>query len=199
MEAMSILAPHERCVRAKLQFFLRLWVARQKYEHLRPFGETARARLEFHRCHLEDCWSKVVKFQRVLALESAYFAPREHFELIYIVTAFIDRELASAVETHAPANPLEGTGFSAEWPAYKATLQKLGHHLNPFEFGEICARCWGMIEELKQNPFEPPGRAPQPPAPITNAEIAPPIPFRNDLPPAERPLRLATETCELKS
>lgn len=88
-----MLAPSERCVRGKLQLFLRLWVARQKYEGLRPFGETSAQRIRFHLEQLQACWDHVAEFQRTLGMEVELFSPTDKFELIYVVSAFMDREL----------------------------------------------------------------------------------------------------------
>src|SRR3954466_4201373 len=99
MEAMSILAPNERCVSAKLQLFLRLWVVRQKYEHISPDEGKNGERIRFHLSYLKVCWSKVVEFQKAIGLEILPFMPREEFELIYVISALIEHELQTPRNT----------------------------------------------------------------------------------------------------
>lgn len=144
-----MLHPNDRCVRAKLQLFLRLWVARQKYEHLTPHGKTATERFRFHLAHLESCWSKVVEFQRVLGLEAVHFAPRDQFEKIYVVSAYADREMQDPQNTVVDVH--------STWAIYRDTLGRLSHSLNPFEFGEACSHCYRNILELNRPPAQPPG------------------------------------------
>jgi hypothetical protein len=150
MEAISMLPPNQRCVRAKLQLFLRLWVARQKYEQLRPYGKTAAARIRFHLAHLEYGWSRIVEFQRVLGLEMAHFCPSDQFETVYVI--FVERELAD------PDNAM--VTLTEKWKAYQAALRKLSYDLNPYEFGETCSRCLAILVDIaepddKSNPAIP--------------------------------------------
>ncbi|HEV8542695.1 MAG TPA: hypothetical protein VGR78_09925 [Verrucomicrobiae bacterium] len=140
MEAMSILAPSERCVSAKLQLFLRLWKARQKYEHLGPFGGSGPDRIRFHLSYLKICWAKVIEFQRAIGLEIIHFMPRDQFEMIYVVSAFIDREL------NAPQNTVLDVG--GKWQIYQTALRRLSYDLNPFDFGETCSHCAEQIRSL---------------------------------------------------
>jgi hypothetical protein len=142
MEAISILGPDERCVRTKLQLFLRLWAARQKYEQNRPFGATPLERLRFHLTHLGICWCKVVQFQRVIGLEVTHFVPRDQFEIIYVVSAFVRRELENSRRELEP--------FLERWGVYELHFGKLGYGVNPFEFAEICLRCSEAVQELER-------------------------------------------------
>jgi hypothetical protein len=159
MEATAILAPNERSVRGKIQLFLRLWIARQKYEQLRPFGTSSGARLRFHLAHLEYSWSRVVNFQKVLGLDTSQFLPREQFETIYIVSAFASRELR--------ANLCATDRWREKWFAYEKRLSALSHDLNPFDFGEACLHCSRAIQELA-NPETPPEA--DPPIPLARRE-----------------------------
>jgi hypothetical protein len=140
MDATAILSPGERTIRSKLHLLMRLRVVRQSYDALRPFGQTAVERARFHFGQLEPCWSRVIEFQRVIGLEAAHFTPREQFEKIFVVSAFADREFASAENTM-----LDVFG---SWQTYKTHLQKLSYGVNPFEFGELCGRCYRAIQAL---------------------------------------------------
>ena len=141
MEALSMLAPSERSVRGKLQLFLRLWVARQKYESLRPYGDTSARRVRFHLEQLQACWDQVVEFQRALGMEVEHFNPTDKFELIYVISAFVDREL----------NQRENTliGVQARWSAYQQALRKLSFQMNGYDFTDACIRCQQIIIDLR--------------------------------------------------
>ena len=147
MEATSILSPSERCVRSKLQLFMRLWVTRQRYENLRPYGSTCAERIGFHLRQLDACWTRIVEFQKVLGLDVALFHPRDQFEQVYVVSAFVDRELAN------PENSL--LDFAPAWRSYQQALGHLSHELNPFEFGETCTRIHRVIRSLTNPETEP--------------------------------------------
>jgi hypothetical protein len=147
MEVISMLSPADRCVRAKMQLFLRLWIARQKYEGLRPFGSTTAQRLRFHLTRLEECWSRVVAFQKALGLDIVLFAPHDQFELIYLISAFVERELRQA-----DCAVLDATD---KWRAYQSALNKLSHDLNPYDFAEISLRCCTVIQTLNSPVVEP--------------------------------------------
>ncbi|MGZ8900669.1 MAG: hypothetical protein ACXW3Z_11285 [Limisphaerales bacterium] len=155
MEALSMLAPSEKSVRGKLQLFLRLWVARQKYESLRPYGDKPAQRVRFHLEQLQGCWDHVLEFQKALAMEVEHFAPTDKFELIYVITSFVDREL------HEKSNAL--IGVQARWSAYQSALRRLNYQMNRYEFADGCLRCQQIITDM-QKPHEP--------------EPAPIIPFR---------------------
>lgn len=170
MDALAMLAPNERSVRAKLQLFLRLWVARQKYEQLRPFGETSARRIRFHLEQLTGCWNHVVEFQRALGLEVLHFHPQEKFELIYVITAFAEREI------NHPSNTI--LDIQSRWSAYQFALGKLSYGLNPYDFCDASSRCYKLLLDL----FLPPAE---------EAEIIPmPGPHVNHLSPNRPQLRL---------
>lgn len=160
MEAMSILAPQERCVRAKLQLLLRLWLAKQKYGLAGRSGGTSAERVRFHLSQLEAAWCRVVEFQKVLGLEVAHFVPREQFETIYIVSRLIDDELDDENNTILDIRP--------KWNRYRSLLNRLDHHLNPFEFGEVSGHCAAVVRELAQPVVleEPPVPMPPPKLPV---------------------------------
>src|SRR5688572_28155806 len=126
MDALIMLAPGERSVRGKLQLFLRLWVARQRYEQLRPFGDTSAQRIRFHLEQLTACWNYIVESQRTLGLEVMLFSPQDKFELVYVITAFADREVNHASNTILNLKP--------GWTAYQSALARLSHDLNPYDF-----------------------------------------------------------------
>jgi hypothetical protein len=173
MEALSMLAPSERCVRSKLQLFLRLWVARQKYEGLRPFGgETSAKKIRFHLEQLQACWEQVVEVQKSLSMEVDHFTPMDKFELIYVISAFIEREL------HQKNNTL--IGLQAKWSAYQVALRRLNYEMNRFDFADRCRRCHAIIVDMS-TPEEP-----QP------AEIIPFRPSRSRSP-AQPELKMAEE------
>lgn len=136
-----MLAPSERCVRGKLQLFLRLWVARQKYEGLRPFGETSPKKIKFHLEQLQACWDHVVGFQTTLSMEVEHFTPADKFELIYVITGFVDREL----------NGKENTliGMQAKWSAYQFALKRLSYGMNRYDFADACQRCQAIIQSMR--------------------------------------------------
>lgn len=136
-----MLAPSERCVRGKLQLFLRLWVARQKYEGLRPFGETSAQKLRFHLEQLHACWEHVVGFQRTLGMEVEHFTPTDKFELIYVISAFVDRELQHKENTLI--------GVQAKWSAYEFALKRLNHQMNRYDFADSCVRCHQIITDMR--------------------------------------------------
>ena len=136
-----MLAPSERCVRSKLQLFLRLWVARQKYESLRPYGDSPAKRIRFHLEQLQGCWDHVLEVQRALGMEVDHFTPTEKFELIYVITAFIDREL------NQPSNTL--IGVQARWSAYQLALRRLNCQMNRYDFADACVRCHQVITDLR--------------------------------------------------
>jgi hypothetical protein len=140
MEALSMLAPSERCVRGKLQLFLRLWVARQKYESLKPFGTTPAKRIRFHLEQLYGCWNHVVEFQKTVALEVEHFTPSDKFELIYVISAFVNREL------NDKENAL--IGVQAKWSAYQQALRRLRFEVNRYDFADACARCHQIIGDM---------------------------------------------------
>jgi hypothetical protein len=147
MEALSMLAPRERGVRSKLQLFLRLWVARQKYEGLRPFGgESSARKIRFHLEQLQACWDHVVEVQKSLAMEVEHFSPMDKFELIYVISAFIDREL-----THKDNTLI---GLQAKWSAYQVALRRLNYEMNQYDFADRCQRCQAIIADLCK-PEEP--------------------------------------------
>ena len=135
-----MLAPSERCVRGKLQLFLRLWVARQKYEGLRPFGDSVAKRIRFHLENLHACWTQIVEFQKTLGMEIEHFSPAEKFELIYVISAFVDRELAQKENTII--------GLQAKWSAYQFALNRLDYKLNRYDFAEACLRCDQIISDM---------------------------------------------------
>jgi hypothetical protein len=172
MEALSMLAPSERCVRSKLQLFLRLWVARQKYEGLRPFGgESSAKKIRFHLEQLQACWDHVVEVHKSLSMEVEHFTPMDKFEFIYVISAFIDREL------HQKNNTL--IGFQAKWSAYQVALRRLNYEMNRFDFADRCRHCHEIIVDMSK-PEEPQA-----------AEI---IPFRPSKPRAAQPeLKMAEE------
>lgn len=154
-----MLAPSERCVRSKLQLFLRLWVARQKYEGLRPFGgETSAKRVRFHLEQLQACWDRVVEVQKSLSSEIEHFSPMDKFEFIYVISAYIDREL-----THKDNTLI---GLQAKWSAYQVALRRLNYEMNRFDFADRCQRCQAIVLDLN-TPAEPEA-----------AEIIPFIPHR---------------------
>lgn len=140
MEALSMLAPSERCVRGKLQLFLRLWVARQKYESLKPFGTSPAKRVRFHLEQLHACWNNVVEFQKALSMEVEHFTPRDKFELIYVISAFVDREL----------NDKENTliGLQAKWSAYQQALRRIRFEMNRYDFADASARCLELVSAM---------------------------------------------------
>ena len=140
MDALTLLAPSERSVRGKLQLFLRLWVARQRYEQLRPFGETAAQRTRFHLEQLTACWNHVIESQRALGMEVMHFNPREKFELIHVITAFADREV------NHPSNTI--LNIKGRWSAYQFALDRLSHELNPYDFCDACSRCYKLLLDL---------------------------------------------------
>jgi hypothetical protein len=148
MEAMAILRPEDRSVLGKLQLFLRLRVVRQSYEQLAPPGATSAERIQFHLAQLENCWSKVIEFQRVLGLEAVQFAPREQFEKIYVVSVYAEREFIDVNNTMLDA---EGS-----WETYRRNLAKLSFELNPFDFAEVCLHCQQSIFELNWPAARPP-------------------------------------------
>jgi hypothetical protein len=169
-----MLAPSERCVRAKLQLFLRLWMARQKYEQLRPFGDSSARRIRFHLQQLCACWDKVLESQRALGMEVIHFGPRDKFELIYVITAFVDRELRH------PENTI--LDLHGRWNAYHQALNKLSYDLNPYDFADACSRCQKLIAEMIL-----------PPEPET--EVIPmPGPHVNHLSPPQTKLKMLDET-----
>ena len=173
MDALTMLAPDERSVRGKLQLFLRLWVARQKYEQLRPFGDTAAQRTRFHLEQLTGCWNHVIEFQRALGLEVMQFNPKDKFELIYVITAFADREI-----NHSSNTILD---MPSRWKAYQFALDRLTYDLNPYDFCDACSRCYKLLLDL----FLPPAE---------QAEIIPmPRPGVNHLNPNREELRMKDE------
>src|SRR5687768_14755510 len=99
MEALSMLRPDDRTVRGKLQLYLRLWMARQKYEQLRPFGDTSADRIRFHLEQLRACWEQVINFQQALGMEVVRFSPTDKFEFIYVITSFVERDLSHRSNT----------------------------------------------------------------------------------------------------
>lgn len=135
-----MLRPDDRTVRQKLQLFLRLWVARQKYEQLRPFGDTCADRTRFHLEQLRACWEHVIEAQRALGLEVMHFHPTEKFEMIYVVTAFVEREVL-----HSSNTILE---LPQRWHAYQQALRKLSYHLNPYDFSDACSRCHNIVRDI---------------------------------------------------
>ena len=135
-----MLHPDERCVRGKLQLFLRLWVARQKYEGLRPFGDTSAQRIRFHLNQLRAVWDHIIDFQGALGLEVMHFTPNDKFELVYVISAFVERELVQ------PNNTI--IDLPGRWSAYRKALQKLGHQLNPYDFSDACSRCHKIIVDI---------------------------------------------------
>ena len=156
MEAISILAPKERCVRSKLQLFLRLWTVRQKYESLKPFGgDKPWKRIQFHLQQLKGCWDAVVEVQKAMGMEVDHFTPADKFELIYVISAFVDRELRSKENTLI--------GIQTKWSAYQVAIRRLNYELNRYDFSDACKRCHEIVTEMAVEP-EP-----------TEAEV---IPFR---------------------
>ena len=135
-----MLPPGERCVRGKLQLFLRLWVARQKYETLKPFGTSPTRRLRFHLEQLHACWSHVIEVQKALAMEIEHFTPRDKFELIYVISAFVDRELT---DKHSAL-----IGVQARWSAYQHALRRLSFDSNRYDFADACARCHQVTSDM---------------------------------------------------
>jgi hypothetical protein len=146
MEALSMLAPSESGVRGKLQLFLRLWVARQKYEGLRPYGDKPSQRIRFHLEQLGACWDQVVEFQKALGMEIEHFTPTDKFELIYVISAFVERELNQKQNTLI--------GVQAKWSAYQFALRRLNFQMNRYDFADSCQRCQQIITEM-QKPHEP--------------------------------------------
>ena len=140
MDATLILHPDARCVRSKMSLFVRLWIARYRYEQQRPFGGTPAECLQFHLQQLGECWERVVHFQKAIGLEVIPFAPREQFETIYLVSGYVQREFESADNCI-----IEGMDI---WQEYARLLGMLSHQLNPFDFGEKCTQCSALIRRL---------------------------------------------------
>ncbi len=140
MDALTMIPPSERSVRGKLQLFLRLWVARQRYEQLRPFGDTAADRTRFHLEQLTACWNNVIELQRALGLEVQHFNPQDKFELIYVITAFADREI------NHPSNTI--LDIKPRWSAYQFALTRLTYELNPYDFCDACSRCYKLLLDM---------------------------------------------------
>jgi len=140
-----MLAPSERCVRSKLQLMLRLWVARQKYEGLQPFGgESSAKKIRFHLEQLQACWDKVVEVQKAHSMEVEHFTPMDKFVLIYVISAFIDREL-----THKNNTLI---GLQAKWSSYQVALRRLNYEMNRYDFGDRCQRCHEIVLDLCKVP-----------------------------------------------
>ena len=135
-----MLHPDARCVRAKMTLFMRLWMARYRYEQLRPFGNTPAETLRFHLRQLEIRWRRVTTFQKALGLEVQPFAPQDEFETIYIASAYAQRELES------PRNTI--IDCTDRWREYLFHLNSLSHEANPFDFSDICAQCHRAIQEI---------------------------------------------------
>jgi hypothetical protein len=135
-----MLQPDARCVRSKMGLFLRLWVTRHRYEQLRPYGSNTQECLRFHLRQLQALWARVLSCQRALGLEISAFTPREHFEAVFIVSGYVQREVDS------PRNA--AFQLTARWRDYVKELESLSHDVNPFEFGEICTRCGRIVDEL---------------------------------------------------
>jgi hypothetical protein len=173
MDALAMIPPRDRSVKAKLQLFLRLWVARQRYEQLRPFGNTSAERIRFHIEQLGGCWDHVVEFQRALGLEVLPFLPRDKFEYIYVISAFVDREV------NHPSNTI--LDIHGRWNAYQYALGRLSHSLNPYDFCDACSRCRKLVAELI-NPPEPDAQI-----------ISMPGPHVNHLKPSDTQLRMKDE------
>jgi hypothetical protein len=142
MDAISMLRPDARCVRSKLALFLRLWMVRHRYEQMRPFGNSSAESLRFHLRQLQLNWERVLEFQKVLGLDVVAFAPREQFESIYVISAYVERELGSKRNTIIDVTDL--------WREYARSFSALSHEINPFEFGEACARCCLVIQHLNR-------------------------------------------------
>jgi hypothetical protein len=140
MEALSMLRPDDRTVRGKLQLYLRLWMARQKYEQLRPFGDTSADRIRFHLEQLRACWDQVISFQQALGMEVVRFSPTDKFEFIYVITSFVERDLSHRSNTIL--------NLPGRWKAYQDALKRLNHGLNPYDFADACARCHKLILEI---------------------------------------------------
>jgi hypothetical protein len=144
-----MLPPGTRCVRSKMALFLRLWVTRHRYEQLRPFGRSGGDALRFHLRQLQALWSRVIACQKALGLEVASFHPREHFEAIYVVSGYAQREIESRSNTAIDAG--------GRWGEYLQHLRSLNHDINPFEFSDICAKCERSIDQLTGNLHEETG------------------------------------------
>ena len=155
MDALTMIAPNERCVRARLQLFLRLWMARQKYEQLRPFGDSSVRRVWFHLKQLHACWDHVIEFQRTLGLEVFHFTPRDKFEWIYIINGFVERELRHPENTILEMN--------ARWNTYQAAVNRLSFDLNPYDFCDACSRARKIIADLVLPPDPDSQIIPMPP------------------------------------
>jgi hypothetical protein len=141
MEALQMLAPDDRNVRGKLQLFLRLWVARQKYETLKPFAETPQKRLKFHLEQLQACWDHVIEAQRSLGMEVELFHPTDKFELIYVISAFVEREMNSKQNAVI--------GLQAKWSVYESALNRLEYKMNVYDFADACVRCQQVIWDMR--------------------------------------------------
>ena len=140
MEAISILAPRERCVRSKLQLLLRLWTVRQKYESLKPYGEKPWKRIQFHLQQLKGCWDQVVEVQKSMGMEVEHFTPTDKFELIYVISAFVERELRCKENTLI--------GIQAKWSAYQQAIRRLNYEMNRYDFSDACRRCHEIITHM---------------------------------------------------
>ena len=157
MDAISMLPLNERCVRSKLALFLRLWMARHRYEQGRPFGSGSAECIRYHLNRLRQCWDRVAGFQRALGLDVVSFEPREQFEIIAIASAYVQRELDS------PQNTI--IDIADAWREYTRLLDGLSHQMNRYDFSDACARCQQIIARLNdraQNenniiPLNPPG------------------------------------------
>lgn len=170
-----MLAPRERGVRSKLQLFLRLWVARQKYEGLRPFGgETSAKKIRFHLQQLQACWDHVVEVHKSLSMEVEHFTPMDKFVMIYVVSAFIERELTNKDNTLI--------GLQAKWSAYQVALRRLNYEMNRYDFADRCQRCHEIVADMC--------KVPEPEA----AEVIPFIPHRLAKPRSTEPeLKMAED------
>lgn len=135
-----MLHPDARCVRAKMALFVRLWLARHRYEQLRPFGSTSAENLRFHLRQIQFHWRRICEYQKALGLEVQPFAPQEHFETIYIASAYAQRELESPRNTI-----LDSAGY---WRQYVSRLNSLSHETNPFDFSDVCGYCHRLIQEI---------------------------------------------------
>jgi hypothetical protein len=133
-------------------------MTRQKYGLAGRAGDTSAERVRFHLRQLESAWSRVVEFQKVLGLEVVHFVPREQFETIYIVSRLIEDELEDEKNTILD--------IRAKWDRYRSLLNRLDHHLNPFEFGEVSGHCAAIVRELAR-----PVVAQEPPVPMPQTKL----------------------------
>jgi len=121
-------------------FEAKLWLHKQEFQKRgNPLPDDGE-RIRFFLSELKSTWARIVHTQQAVGLEITQFNPHKDFLTVYALSWNLEKLIATG--QHSFLDILEG------WQDYISNLSALGFDLNPFDFGERCARCLKLVDKL---------------------------------------------------